>query len=134
MKRIFLVFTALMQLSSAQEAVLDLTNLANYGAQVVPNYIAADNAPADNPISDIGATLGRVLFYDKRLSKNATVSCASCHQQDRAFSDPEIASSGVNGTTGRHSMRLINARFSNEEKFFWDERADGSYRDGFQRC
>jgi len=68
--------------------------------------------------------LGRVLFYDKNLSENNTVACASCHQQAFAFSDPLISSVGLNeGTTGRHSMRLVNSRFSNEEKFFWDERA-----------
>ncbi|MFX7858343.1 cytochrome-c peroxidase, partial [Acinetobacter baumannii] len=37
--------------------------------------------------------------------------------------DNAVASTGVNGTTGRHSMRLVNARFGNEMKFFWDERA-----------
>ena len=64
-----------------------------------------------------------MLFHDKRLSRNDTVSCASCHDQARAFSDPAVASTGVNGTTGRHAMRLINARFANERRFFWDERA-----------
>jgi cytochrome c peroxidase len=65
-----------------------------------------------------------VLFYDKRLSRNDTVSCSSCHQQSKAFGDTATASTGVNGTTGRHSMRLINARFATESRFFWDERAD----------
>ena len=63
------------------------------------------------------------MFYDKNLSVNNTVSCASCHQQAFAFSDPLQASVGVNGTTGRHSMRLVNARFAEEVQFFWDERA-----------
>ena len=107
----------------AQDAVLDLTNLYQYSDQVVPDYINPDNTPANNRITDIGATLGRVLFYDKRLSKDATVSCSSCHKQENAFSDLDLASTGVAGTTGRHSMRLINARFSVEAKFFWDERA-----------
>lgn len=110
-------------LSMAQEGVVDLTQLANYANQPVPAYINKDNTPAANPITDIGATLGRVMFFDNRLSKNDTVSCASCHQQEHAFSDPEVASTGVAGTTGRHSMRLINARFANENRFFWDERA-----------
>jgi cytochrome c peroxidase len=65
-----------------------------------------------------------VLFYDKSLSIDNTISCASCHQQAFAFSDPLVASKGVQGgTTNRHSMRLINTRFGNELKFFWDERA-----------
>lgn len=94
----------------------------NYASQFIPDYIFKDNS-ADNPVTDKGATLGRVLFYDKNLSINNTVSCASCHKQEHAFSDLSIASTGVNGTTGRHAMRLINARFSQEAKYFWDERA-----------
>lgn len=101
---------------------IDLENLANYANQTVPGYITKSNING-NPITDKGATLGRVLFYDKNLSSNNTISCASCHQQNNAFSDVAIASQGVNGTTGRHSMRLINTRFAAETKFFWDERA-----------
>lgn len=101
---------------------IDLNNLYNYANQSKPAYITKDNT-SGNPISDKGATLGRVLFYDKNLSSNNTISCSSCHIQANAFSDDAIASDGVNGTTTRHSMRLINSRFSNERKFFWDERA-----------
>ena len=117
------IFGVLVTRVVAQEGVVDLTNLANYANQPIPAYITRDNTPGNNPITDIGATLGRVLFYDKRLSKNDTVSCSSCHQQEHAFTDQDIASTGVAGTTGRHSMRLINPRFSSERKFFWDERA-----------
>lgn len=101
---------------------VDLNNLANYANQNIPAYITKDNSIL-NPISDKGATLGRVLFYDKKLSANNTISCSSCHKQEVAFGDNTIASTGVNGTTGRHSMRLINTRFATESKFFWDERA-----------
>ena len=101
---------------------VDLENLANYANQTVPSYIIKDNS-LGNAITDKGATLGRVLFYDKNLSSNNTISCASCHKQEFAFSDTNVASTGVNGTTGRHSMRLINSRFASETKFFWDERA-----------
>jgi hypothetical protein len=48
-----------------------------------------DNTPPDNPLSDDGATLGRVLFYDTRLSANDTTSCATCHVQAHAFADPK---------------------------------------------
>lgn len=109
--------------AAAQEMVIDLTSPANYANQAVPGYITKDNTPVDNGITDLGATLGRVLFYDKRLSRNDTVSCSSCHRQANAFGDPATASTGVAGTTGRHSMRLINARFASEAGFFWDERA-----------
>ncbi len=95
----------------------------NYANQTVPGYINEDNTAA-NTITDAIATLGRVLFYDTNLSENQTVSCASCHQQSHGFSDPEVQSIGKDGgLTGRHSMRLINSRFAEEVRFFWDERA-----------
>lgn len=105
-------------------ATIDLNNLSNYASQVIPNYITRNNTPPDNPITNIGATLGRVLFYDKNLSANNTIACASCHKQAFAFSDTARLSVGLNGgLTGRHAMRLVNARFANEVRFFWDERA-----------
>lgn len=101
---------------------VDLENLANYANQAIPSYITKNNSQG-NAITDKGATLGRVLFYDKNLSSNNSISCASCHKQEFAFSDSNVASTGVNGTTGRHSMRLINTKFASETKFFWNERA-----------
>jgi len=102
---------------------IDFDNLYNYEGQSIPTYINKDNT-ASNAISNKGATLGRVLFYDKELSIDRSISCASCHQQKFAFSDTSVRSSGVNGgLTGRHSMRLINSRFADETQFFWDERA-----------
>lgn len=98
-----------------------------------------DNTPENNPVTDAGATLGRVLFYDRRLSSNQQISCANaCHLQEFGFSDPEATSEGVDGRTKRNSMGLANARFyrqrtetlpfpvdvESEGKFFWDERAD----------
>ncbi len=100
------------------------TSPYNYSSQTVPGYITKDNTPLGETIDDDIATLGRVLFYDTNLSVNNSVSCASCHQQSLAFSDDDTQSSGLSGgLTGRHAMRLINARFANESRFFWDERA-----------
>ncbi|MGX1929255.1 cytochrome-c peroxidase [Flagellimonas sp. 2504JD4-2] len=83
-----------------------------------------DNTPNNNPVTDAGATLGRVLFYDVQLSANNTVSCASCHVQQNGFSDPNQFSIGFEGgLTGRNSMGLANARFYENGRFFWDERA-----------
>ena len=102
----------------------------NYAAPVLPaNFsvnpiLAQDNQPTTNLTTDAGAALGRVLFYDKRLSTNQTVSCSSCHAQARGFSDPRQFSVGFNGgLTGRNSMGLSNARWYQRKKFFWDERA-----------
>lgn len=84
-----------------------------------------DNTPADNPITDAGATLGRVLFYDPTLSVNGTTSCASCHKQSLAFTDDAPLSRGFDGrTVTRNSMSLVNLRYYARGKFFWDERAD----------
>ena len=88
----------------------------------------ADNTPADNPITDQGATLGRVLFYDRQLSRNNTVACGSCHLQQAGFSDPRRVSEGFEGgRTTRNAMSLTNLRYSNilghRPGFFWDERA-----------
>ena len=102
---------------------------ADYTPTLPPHYLAPpvqnqDNTPAGNPTTDLGATLGRVLFYDKRLSTNGTVSCSSCHQQQNGFSDPRRFSVGFNGgLTGRNSMGLANARYYPNGRFFWDERA-----------
>src|SRR5947209_9180300 len=127
MKRLGLALAVLLALSGesllqAQDGVIDLAALPNYSKQAKPPYILPDNMPADNRITDTGATLGRLLFYDKRLSRNNTVSCASCHQQAHAFSNVSITNIGVAGKTDRHSMRLIDARFG-EPAFFWDDRA-----------
>jgi cytochrome c peroxidase len=102
---------------------IDPTILENYANQGKPAYIVKNNL-GNNAITDKTATLGRVLFYDKNLSINNTISCASCHKQNFAFGDTALVSAGVEGgLTIRHSMRLINTRFANEAKFFWNERA-----------
>ncbi len=93
--------------------------------QPLPTSInGTDNTPQDNLITNDGATLGRVLFYDKNLSANQSIACASCHKQDKGFSDDATLSLGFDGgLTGRHSMTLINSRFYQRGRFFWDERA-----------
>ncbi len=101
---------------------IDLSAFFNYAYQDVPDYIVQDNGD-NNPITDEKATIGRVLFYDKQLSADLSTACASCHLQEFAFGDTSLVSQGANGLTGRHSMRLINSRFSEENSFFWDKRA-----------
>lgn len=89
-----------------------------------PNIIGQVNTPATNPITDNGATLGRVLFYDKNLSLNNTISCASCHKQANAFSDTATKSKGfTGGLTGRNSMSLVDAKYYPNGTYFWDQRA-----------
>ena len=124
MKKISKLVTLIGLLFILISGTINLDDLFNYETQNIPSYITKDNTPETNQINNEITTLGRVLFYDKNLSENNTIACASCHQQAFAFSDPLTSSVGLNGgNTGRHSMRLVNSRFSNEEKFFWDERA-----------
>lgn len=86
--------------------------------------LATDNNPFLNPVTNNGATLGRVLFYDKNLSLNRTISCGSCHVPQLGFSDTAVLSKGfAGGSTRRNSMTLINSRFYTSGRFFWDERA-----------
>jgi cytochrome c peroxidase len=83
-----------------------------------------DSTPPNNPVTDRGATLGRVLFYDTRLSANNTVACGSCHVQSRAFVDPHRFSKGFEGKqTDRNAMGLGDLRYYPRGRFFWDERA-----------
>lgn len=79
-------------------------------------------------VTNEGATLGRVLFYDTQLSINNAVACASCHKQADAFSDKGLAGSvGFGGkTTPRNSMAICNVGFNNN--LFWDSRTQ-SVRD-----
>ena len=125
------VFAADLTVPTLPSATLlydDASNpLPRHFSQAAPNAgspIGADNTPASNRTTNAGATLGRVLFYDRRLSVNDRVSCSSCHQQQFAFSDTATLSRGfAGGFTGRHSMGLTNARFYANARFFWDERA-----------
>lgn len=79
--------------------------------------------PADNPLTVEGIELGRHLFYDNRLSGDNTQSCASCHNQQLAFTDNgNRFSTGITGAIGtKNSMPLFNLTWSS--RFFWDGRA-----------
>jgi cytochrome c peroxidase len=101
----------------------------DYESVLYPDHIMNDPNLAHlveklnkNAITNEGATLGRVLFYDKNLSANNTISCASCHQQDKAFTDGLSFSPGYDGgMTARNSMAIINSDLMNF--LFWDHRA-----------
>ncbi len=69
--------------------------------------------PADNPMSAARVELGRYLFYDTRLSGNGTQSCATCHEQARAFTDGRAQSIGSTGQVHpRGSMSLVNVAYA----------------------
>lgn len=101
------------------EEILQDTTLYNltYGALPSPNL------PSDNTLTEQGVELGRMLFYEKLLSKDETQSCASCHRQEHGFSDTTRFSLGVEGLPGkRQAMSVFNMAWNSNE-FFWDGRA-----------
>lgn len=78
--------------------------------------------PADNPVTKEGVLLGRFLFYDPIMSRDSSISCASCHKQEFAFTDGLDKSIGIDGKVGkRSSMSLANIGFANRG-LFWDGR------------
>jgi cytochrome c peroxidase len=79
--------------------------------------------PKNNPYSKEKAKLGRQLFFDKRLSKSGEIACASCHDPNKAWTDPKRKSIGHEGLKGkRNAMTILNT--AHVSKLFWDGRAE----------
>lgn len=89
----------------------------------IPKGLPEMVIPEDNPMTVEGVELGRKLFYEKKLSGNNTMSCASCHNQAQGFTDNgKAVSTGIDGIAGnRNAMQLINVGYG--FSFFWDGRA-----------
>lgn len=78
--------------------------------------------PQDNPLLVSRVDLGKKLFHDASLSRNGSISCASCHDSSAAFTDASVFSKGIDDQLGsRHSMPLFNLAWKHQ--FFWDGRA-----------
>lgn len=93
----------------------------NYASPAVSGLFQGVVNSSKFNVTDHGATLGRVLFYDKKLSLNNKTACASCHLQSNAFADVSKGSIGFEGqTTPRNSMAITNVAMQND--FFWDLR------------
>ena len=111
---------------------LNLPETANDYTVEFPSYLKSNSFFAPT-IDNEKATLGRVLFYDKKLSKTGEISCASCHIQEMAFADGKQFSDGVSGRqTTRNSIGLgstisFGAYYGTASffgiNFFWDDRA-----------
>lgn len=79
--------------------------------------------PVDNPLTAAKINLGKQLYFDKRLSADGSVSCATCHDPGKGFSDGRPTSRGIKGQVGGRSAHVtINRLFSKEQ--FWDGRTD----------
>lgn len=122
MKRVVHIISCLLLLvcfaaDTARRATpLELSYPAYFGNRVF--------LPAENPATLEGVQLGRMLFYEKALSANGKISCGTCHQQAKAFTDGLTFSKGVDGTLQpRNTMSLVNLLWTRH--FFWDGRAEG---------
>jgi cytochrome c peroxidase len=78
----------------------------------LPSWVPLPVVPVDNPMSTAKVELGRHLFYDKRLSADQTQACASCHLQEKAFTDGLAVATGITGQKGsRGAMALVNVAY-----------------------
>ena len=78
--------------------------------------------PEANPLTPAKIALGQELFFDKRLSLDGTVACASCHDPKLAFSDGRTVARGINGAEGTAMLRRSSIAAMGAS-FFWDGRA-----------
>ncbi len=78
--------------------------------------------PADNPLTPAKVELGRQLYFDKRLSRDGTVSCATCHDPSMGWTDNEPVSTGIRGQAGTRSAPTVMNRILGRSQF-WDGRA-----------
>ncbi|HIF30081.1 MAG TPA: c-type cytochrome [Planctomycetes bacterium] len=90
----------------------------------VPSGLKDLKIPSDNPLTKAKVDLGRQLYFEPRLSRDNTVSCASCHDPQRGWSNGEAFATGVRGQKGgRSAPTIINAAYHPLQ--FWDGRAKG---------
>jgi len=104
--------------AKAPEPVWDTASYTlDYGGLPEPEL------PGDNLLTEQGVKLGRMLFYETRLSGDNSMACASCHKQENAFTDTNRFSTGIDGLEGhRQAMSAVNMLW-NTNGYFWDGRA-----------
>lgn len=91
-------------------------------ADGVPLGLPPVPVPKDNPLTPEKIALGKKLYFDKRLSKDGTISCATCHDPEMAWTEHEPTSTGIGGQVGGvNSPTVINAAYATRQ--FWDGRA-----------
>jgi len=126
MKKIVFILLVIQLSCKKEQPVIEspvLTAVPYNIDEAIPSqpYFGSYEIPDDNPMTVQGVELGRMLFYEKMLSGDNTMSCAGCHKQEFAFSDGLAVSKGIDGIEGsRSSMAIINPLW--DEQFFWDGR------------
>ncbi len=88
----------------------------------IPPELPQAYQPSHNATTEAGVALGKTLFFSTELSRNNTISCSSCHDQEKAFAESRTTSEGIDGQkVNRNSMPLFNLAWV--DRFFWDGRA-----------
>jgi cytochrome c peroxidase len=109
-------------IASASDSAVTPSNFEIKLPAAIPRELWSYFVPLDNPMTAAKVELGRKLFFDKRLSADGAVSCATCHEPERAFADGKQVAEGIGGRRGtRNSPTLFNSMFSTGQ--FWDGRA-----------
>ena len=113
---------ALLVLLAGAAAPAGAGNFGGSYPYPVPLGLQAPDVPDDNPVTDAKVALGKTLFFDARLSRDATVSCATCHDPNKGWTDQAPVSTGIKGQKGSISApSVLNAAYM--EFQFWNGRA-----------
>jgi cytochrome c peroxidase len=118
---LFSTIVAVVQVSHRAEAVRPVRPVGKPQTIATPLGLPPVPVPADNPITVETVALGKRLYFDKALSVDKSISCATCHQPDQGFADRTAVSTGVEGKKGtRNAPTVINAAYCATQ--FWDGR------------
>jgi len=116
------IFAVLLSACNKEEKIEEV-KLDETPYTLKSGYFPAPTLPIDNVLTNQIVKLGRMLFYEKMLSRDQSMSCASCHVQNDGFSDTTRFSVGVEKLPGkRQAMAIFNMAWHSNE-FFWDGRA-----------
>ncbi len=120
---VFLAFISAMSLMTHADSESVVADRLEFTLPLgIPQDVWAYYIPKENPLTRSKVELGRELFFDKRLSADSSISCASCHDPQLAFTDGKQFSEGVGGRFGtRNAPSILNAMFNSGQ--FWDGRA-----------
>lgn len=127
-KNIFLLTLLTIAIYSCSDDVMP-TSPADVVEQDTTAYnftfgdLPAPDLPADNVLTEQGVQLGRMLFYEKMLSRDNSQACADCHRQEHGFSDTTRFSLGVDMLAGRRQAMAVFNMAWNSNAFFWDGRS-----------
>ena len=125
MKKLYSLLVAILILLTGITSCDDNPTSENDSPYTIPkpSHFPSPSIPSDNPLTVNKIRLGRMLFYDKALSEDQLISCASCHKQQFAFASDKTLDTKVHGgSTTRNSMPLFNLAFT--PNFFWDGRTN----------